>query len=1064
MRAEVACLSDGAEFSSTDGGRRYREQQPPRLAVRIRSATLAKARRVRQTRSQQSSSSVAEWPFHPVPLGPTQAWEDEREPSPDSQGDPADLHADAGHQAGDGIVPSMAGTSPGMMVGTALGDPIEFGANYWPSEPSPWHTERPAEEENWEALPYGNHALDPTRWPPSLHNYDVPPDDLRTRSLRRESPPDVLPESEQPRPTTSYLSPVHRQRIREVLMEQRINRREHPAVPHDVSMPPPSRGGPRLGDGWWLHHASNSLAASSMPSSPASPRSRGGGSSGSGGPTLGEGGSVVRPPSRGGESSQPLGFTTPPAYEHITPEHYEQNQQHHHSLQPSSFIEETSSSAHDDISDAELESRSTSNEQIIVDYSPHGGHPLGGHQQTAVSTPHHDEQSHHRVEASPLPTTPHSLEDVQQSSQLSNLSLAHARSPHSAVSVQSPNRGLPVTSHRTEDSLTSVESSPSHRTEDSHRSSQPVVSSPSHRTEDSQRSALPLVSSPSHRTDDSRRPSPSVQGVPDENSEIPVPAHLHSDTSQNASSCGASTYSSCGDQAFFVEEDVEIGSGEIGFKVDEWRPVQGASQDTLSSRSNEDRAVDKGAAAGTAVADPTEVHDEKLSDGASHKADAGSNVTSVTAAAMQVPASRMVNMAEPEARSHLADEMVNELMDKLLAEEILGDLSSILNPVPQQATEMRSSSSTSSTEPTLRHPTPIVPASVIVGCPFIENKSENSDSDSGKSERKTPPAPRRTPPEHLGDDGPSNVKSGSSSDDGHFGRELGSSARHAKDSRAPFGSLAAVEIGASQIPSAKDVGPPRPPSPPPDLRPAPMSSGAEDDIRGVRSREEGAELITQDLIELSLDEASNEYAATLTAQLQQQRRIATEAETRRARRNDNRSQDIHPGSSPPRARRSPPPLSTQGGDTESTGLSPSEGISSYGGADTVWMETMVEPFMDAVLTQLGVVDKEVTVQTPLADTNSWLPAVVEVMRSREVVAAPLSPVSPSSNASAPGQHEHDVASWTRLLADAFTEIAGEEVKAEPRVLGWRRPGYFRLPPDLRVPEGRDTSLARRGIK
>lgn len=43
-----------------------------------------------------------------------------------------------------------------------------------------------------------------------------------------------------------------------------------------------------------------------------------------------------------------------------------------------------------------------------------------------------------------------------------------------------------------------------------------------------------------------------------------------------------------------------------------------------------------------------------------------------------------------------------------------------------------------------------------------------------------------------------------------------------------------------------------------------------------------------------------------------------------------------------------------------------------------------------------------------------------------------------------------------MLADAFTEIAGEEVKAEPRVLGWRRPGYFRLPPDLRVPEGRDT--------
>jgi hypothetical protein len=79
---------------------------------------------------------------------------------------------------------------------------------------------------------------------------------------------------------------------------------------------------------------------------------------------------------------------------------------------------------------------------------------------------------------------------------------------------------------------------------------------------------------------------------------------------------------------------------------------------------------------------------------------------------------------------------------------------------------------------------------------------------------------------------------------------------------------------------------------------------------------------------------------------------------------------------------------------------------------------------------------------------------MEVMRQRE--GAPASPVSPSSAGASGGHHERDVASWTRLLADAFTELASEEVKAEPRVLGWRRPGYFRLPQDLRVGEARDT--------
>merc|ERR1719230_1557855 len=36
-------------------------------------------------------------------------------------------------------------------------------------------------------------------------------------------------------------------------------------------------------------------------------------------------------------------------------------------------------------------------------------------------------------------------------------------------------------------------------------------------------------------------------------------------------------------------------------------------------------------------------------------------------------------------------------------------------------------------------------------------------------------------------------------------------------------------------------------------------------------------------------------------------------------------------------------------------------------------------------------------------------------------------------------------SWTKLLAEAFVEIAAEEVKAGPRLLGWRRPGFGEPP-------------------
>jgi len=254
------------------------------------------------------------------------------------------------------------------------------------------------------------------------------------------------------------------------------------------------------------------------------------------------------------------------------------------------------------------------------------------------------------------------------------------------------------------------------------------------------------------------------------------------------------------------------------------------------------------------------------------------------------------------------------------------------------------------------------------------------------------------------------------------------------------------------------------------MRPAQGGEPASDK-RGPRSRDDAADIISQDLLQSLLDEAIDFYHGSNP----KERKLTKKAKALTA-----------DSSSPPRSRRSPPALvGLQESDVEARmdsrdtrmdslvqnkimaglgSVSPSGSGSAfdssvplgYQGADTLWMESMVEPFMGAVLTQLGVTDETAPVQGPLAPTASWLPSVMEVMRQREGVAS--APASPSS-ASASGSQVHkerDVASWTRLLADAFSELACEEVKAEPRVLGWRRPGYFRLPQDLRAGEASDT--------
>jgi hypothetical protein len=301
-------------------------------------------------------------------------------------------------------------------------------------------------------------------------------------------------------------------------------------------------------------------------------------------------------------------------------------------------------------------------------------------------------------------------------------------------------------------------------------------------------------------------------------------------------------------------------------------------------------------------------------------------------------------------------------------------------------------------------------------------------------------------PNLSGEDSPSDAKSTSSSSDSSLGREL--QAINAKtDTRVPFGSLSGGDIAAPQKIASSPKEPPRPPSPPPsDMRSAATTAGgdAAGEYRVFRSRDEVADLVTGDLIQMLLTEAFELHPVDNSSPRKNRRGHSDELRG---------SKTIAIGD------RSPPkrPVSLTAKDAEDK-----TNRQGYPGIDT--SESLVAPFFASVMKALGVTDEESPVQMPVADLSSWLPSIIEVMRARESAAKttdselevgegvpraaeaslaedPLSPSAASRRAS----REHDMESWTRLLADALVEIAGEEVKAEPRVLGWRRPGYGEPP-------------------
>ena len=318
---------------------------------------------------------------------------------------------------------------------------------------------------------------------------------------------------------------------------------------------------------------------------------------------------------------------------------------------------------------------------------------------------------------------------------------------------------------------------------------------------------------------------------------------------------------------------------------------------------------------------------------------------------------------EAPTAQEVTEEVVSVIMDELINDTV--------------------QSSTQAGEPALWHPTPVAP-------PFIElfNEENAPDGSSAESEPVGQPSPRRPLPQKS-------VPSSRSSlpvppvEKGNKGAE--------------------VEEDLSEAGRAsKDSGPPRPPSPPPDARSLATVSTAptfpttsQASPPRPRGKQEQADLISQELLEMLLGEALQEFEETGPAD----RNLSSPVEEAR----------VSVGSAPSPLIAGPRPIDTS--------------------------EAVVGPFVDAAFQYFGVVDETLPVSC-IPPAEEWLPAVIELMKSK-TVAVPTENEEPDE---AEEGARAAIEGFTRLMADALLEIATEEVKEQgPRVMGWRRPCFGEAP-------------------
>jgi len=341
-------------------------------------------------------------------------------------------------------------------------------------------------------------------------------------------------------------------------------------------------------------------------------------------------------------------------------------------------------------------------------------------------------------------------------------------------------------------------------------------------------------------------------------------------------------------------------------------------------------------------------------------------VASSKAAATSPPTTTPPEDAQtaPPTVSDLTEEVIAAIMEELINDTI------------------QSSTLAASAEPALWHPTPVAP-------PFIDIFNEDSapDGSSAESEPVVQPSPRRPLPQQP-------RVSASAPGAPVLGTAMG----------AP--SLAPEELSDAGGRQSKDSGPPRPPSPPPDARSLAVTTVAPtfqapalptQASSRIKGKQEQADLISQELLEMLLGEALQEFegACNFSSPVEEAR--------------------VSIGSSGPSPLiAGPKPIDTS--------------------------EAVVGPFVDAAFQHFGVVDETQPVAGPVPPVEEWLPSVKEIMRSKAAHedAEEESPEDSDRAAAIEG--------FTRLLADALLEIASEEVKEQgPRVMGWRRPCFGEAP-------------------
>lgn len=399
-----------------------------------------------------------------------------------------------------------------------------------------------------------------------------------------------------------------------------------------------------------------------------------------------------------------------------------------------------------------------------------------------------------------------------------------------------------------------------------------------------------------------------------------------------------------------------------------------------------------------------------------------------------------VDVSDPACKAQVTNEIVSVVMNELIDDSI------------------QTASAPLSTEPALRHPTPVAAASLITDM-FNEDGASSVESEPAVlMSHHRPPIPSDSsvaPMSVALETRPVTSKHSSSANDGE------------EDSRRGGKST-------EKLPSVKEPGPPRPPSPPPDMR---QETSGQSPMPITQNRYETADLISQELMDMLLGEVWEELGAEFSTSPQG---VATSSP---ASLSEETPTSVGSMSGP-----SPPPTHLHAIDTS---------------------DAVVGEFLDAAFRALGVTDETSTVYGTFPSMEEWLPSILDVMRKREseglrrksqrtknhsmdiyvdaedeetqssacascggakagnyylcclcerkqdLVSAdddegeeeePIDPSNPSGPGTISSTRDIDVDSFTRLLAESMLEIAGEQVKEKgPRILGWRRPGFGEPP-------------------